>query len=43
LRGLTYSMNGEPVSALALNTLVLLGWSVAFFVIGVWRFHKRYA
>jgi len=43
LRGLTYSMNGEPVSALALNTLVLLGWSVAFFVIGVWRFNKRYA
>jgi ABC-type multidrug transport system permease subunit len=43
LRGLMYSMHGEPVSALVLNTLVLLGWSVAFFVIGVWRFNKRYA
>ena len=43
LRGLMYSMHAEPVSALVLNTLVLLGWSVAFFFIGVWRFNKRYA
>lgn len=43
LRSMTYSMHGEPVAALGLNTLVLLGWSVAFFIIGVWRFNKRYA
>ena len=43
VRGLMQSMNGEPVAGLLVNTLVLLTWSAAFFVIGVWRFNKRYA
>lgn len=43
VRGLMQSMNGEPVTALLLTTLALLVWSAAFFVIGVWRFNRRYA
>ena len=43
VRSLTQSMNGEPVTTLLLTTLALLLWSTAFFVIGVWRFNKRYA
>ena len=43
VRGLMGAINGEPLSTLLVNTLVLLAWSVAFFVIGVWRFNKRYA
>ena len=43
VRGLMQSMNGDPVSGLMVNTLVLLAWSTAFFIIGVWRFNKRYA
>jgi ABC-type Na+ efflux pump permease subunit len=43
VRGLMQSMNGEPATALLLTTLALLVWSVVFFVIGVWRFNKRYA
>jgi ABC-type transport system involved in multi-copper enzyme maturation permease subunit len=37
------SMNGEPLTSLLVNTLILLVWSAAFFAIGVWRFNKRYA
>jgi ABC-2 type transport system permease protein len=43
VRGLTQSMNGDPITGLLVNTLILLVWSAAFFVIGVWRFNKRYA
>jgi len=43
VRGLMQSMNGEPLSSLLVTTLVLLAWSIAFFVIGVWRFNRRYA
>ena len=43
VRSLMASMNGDPISGLVVNTLVLIGWSIAFFVIGVWRFNKRYA
>jgi len=43
VRGLTQSMNGDPLSGLLVNTLVLLVWSAAFFVVGVWRFNRRYA
>jgi hypothetical protein len=37
------AMNAEPVSRVLVTTLALLGWSVAFFIIGVWRFNRRYA
>jgi hypothetical protein len=43
LRGLMQSMNSEPIIGLLGNTLALLVWSAALFVIGVWRFNKRYA
>jgi hypothetical protein len=43
IRGLMQSMNGEPVSAVMVTTLIMLVWSVAFFSIGVMRFNKRYA
>ena len=43
VRGLMQSMSGDSVSGLLVNTLILLAWSAAFFVIGVWRFNKRYA
>lgn len=42
VRGLMQSMNGEPLSALLVTTLMLLVWSAAFFTIGVWRFNRRY-
>jgi ABC-type Na+ efflux pump permease subunit len=43
VRGLMQSMNAEPVPALLVTTLALLVWSVAFFIVGVWRFNRRYA
>jgi ABC-type Na+ efflux pump permease subunit len=43
VRGLMQALNSEPVSSVFVTMLVLLAWSVAFFVIGVWRFNKRYA
>jgi ABC-2 type transport system permease protein len=43
IHGLMQSMNGEPVSQLLISFLAMLGWSVAFFVIGVMRFNRRYA
>jgi len=36
-------MNSSPLPELSINFLVMLGWSAAFFVIGVWRFNRRYA
>ncbi len=43
LRGLLFSMNDQPLSSVLANTLVLLGWSALFFVVGVMRFSRRYA
>jgi ABC-2 type transport system permease protein len=43
IRGLLQAMNGAPVGNVGLTTLVMLVLSAAFFVIGVWRFNKRYA
>jgi hypothetical protein len=37
------ALNAEPVGSVLVTALVLLVWSIAFFVIGVWRFNKRYA
>lgn len=42
VRGLLQAMNHELVSELAITTLVLLGWSAVFFIVGVWRFSRRY-
>jgi hypothetical protein len=35
-------MNGEPASQLLISFLAMLGWSAAFFVVGVMRFNRRY-
>lgn len=42
IRGLMQAMNGQPISSVLVTTLVLLLWSAAFFIIGVWRFNRRY-
>jgi ABC-type Na+ efflux pump permease subunit len=42
VRGLMQSMNGEPLESVALNLLASLAWSAAFFMVGVWRFNRRY-
>lgn len=43
VRGLMQALNAEPVSSVLITTLALLAWSILFFIIGVWRFNKRYA
>jgi ABC-2 type transport system permease protein len=43
IRGLLQAMNGAPVVDVVLTALAMLVLSAAFFVIGVWRFNKRYA
>ena len=42
IRGLMQSMNGEPISMVLVSFLAMLGWSAAFFVVGVLRFNRRY-
>ena len=43
VRGLLQMMSGTPLGDIALTSLVLVGWSIVFFVVGVLRFQKRYA
>ena len=42
IRGIVQSMHGETVSSLLITSLVMLAWSVVFFIVGVWRFNRRY-
>lgn len=42
-RGLLQSLSGEPLADILITTLAMLGWSAAFFVVGVYRFNRRYA
>jgi ABC-type Na+ efflux pump permease subunit len=42
IRGLMQSMNGEPINSVLTTLLASLVWSAAFFIIGVWRFNRRY-
>ena len=42
VRGLMQSVNAEPIGAVLVTVLAMLAWSVAFFVVGVLRFNKRY-
>lgn len=41
-RGLIQSLSGEPFADILITTMVMLGWSAAFFTIGVYRFNRRY-
>ncbi len=43
VRGLLQAMNGAQVTDVGLTALAMLAWSAAFFVVGVWRFNRRYA
>lgn len=43
VRGLMQMMTGKSTSDILLTVLAMFVWSAAFFVIGVWRFNKRYA
>lgn len=43
VRGLLETLNGATVGQVAPTVLGMVGWAVALFVIGVWRFNKRYA
>jgi ABC-type Na+ efflux pump permease subunit len=43
VRGLFQAMDGAPVGAVWPTVLAMAVWSAAFFVIGVWRFNRRYA
>lgn len=43
IRGLLQSMNGDPISDVLVTMLVMLGVSLVVFLIGVWRFNRRYA
>ncbi len=43
IRGLLQAMNGAPLWNVGGTVLVMLVLSAAFFVVGVWRFSKRYA
>ena len=42
VRGLMQSVNAEPIGTVLVTVLAMLAWSVAFFVVGVLRFNKRY-
>jgi ABC-2 type transport system permease protein len=42
IRGVVQSMHGETLSSLLITCLVMLAWSVVFFIVGVWRFNRRY-
>jgi ABC-2 type transport system permease protein len=42
VRSLTQAMNGDPIADIAITVSILLVWSAIFFIIGVWRFNRRY-
>jgi ABC-type transport system involved in multi-copper enzyme maturation permease subunit len=42
VRGLIQAMSGQPITSILITMLVLLVWSAVFFIVGVWRFNKRY-
>jgi ABC-2 type transport system permease protein len=43
VRGLLQNMSNAPLGDVVLTVLVMVAWSVLFFVVGVLRFQKRYA
>lgn len=43
VRMLMEGVNSAPLSQITLSGLVSLTWTAVFFIIGVWRFERRYA
>ena len=43
VRILSQGANGAPLDQIALSALVSLAWTAVFFVVGIWRFQRRYA
>ena len=43
VRGLLQTMHGAQAGDVWPTALVLLTWAAVFFIVGVWRFNKRYA
>jgi ABC-2 type transport system permease protein len=43
VRALLQAMHDRPLAELLWSALVLLAWSATFFIIGAWRFNRRYA
>lgn len=43
VRALFQSMQGAAAGSVAFTLLGMLAWSAAFFLVGAWRFQKRYA
>jgi ABC-2 type transport system permease protein len=43
VRGLFQSMQGAAPGQVLVSMLVMFAWAVVFFLVGVWRFQKRYA
>jgi ABC-type multidrug transport system permease subunit len=43
VHGVLQAVNGQPLRDVLSTSLVLLVWSIVFFMIGVWRFNRRYA
>jgi ABC-2 type transport system permease protein len=41
--GLTQAMNHQPIASLLITMSALLIWGAFFFIVGVWRFNKRYS
>jgi ABC-type multidrug transport system permease subunit len=42
VHGLLQAMNNASLNAILISFLVLVGWTVLFFVVGVLRFQKRF-
>ena len=43
IRGVMRAMNNAPIQEIAVSLLILLALSITFFIVGVWRFNRRYA
>lgn len=43
VEGMLLAMSGDNITTIWIPFLALLAWSAVFFILGVWRFQKRYA
>jgi ABC-type transport system involved in multi-copper enzyme maturation permease subunit len=43
VRMLMEGVNNAPLGQIAVSGLVSLAWTALFFIIGIWRFQRRYA